>query len=60
MNETCCLCGRPITGYGHNAQPLADGRCCDDCNAKVIKERLNRFVKELELEEKENCSKEKK
>ena len=26
--------------HGHNAQPLADGRCCWDCNKDVIKCRL--------------------
>jgi hypothetical protein len=25
---------------GNNAQPLAEGRCCDDCNKLVIEERL--------------------
>ena len=29
---------------GHNAQPLADGRCCDTCNNLVIAERLNRII----------------
>jgi hypothetical protein len=33
----CCLCSKPYTGYGNNAQPLSDGRCCDDCNrSKVV------------------------
>lgn len=42
----CCLCGRRIEGYGNNAAPLADGVCCDECNAtKVIPERL-RMAKE--------------
>ena len=25
---------------GHNAQPINDGRCCDDCNTLVIIERI--------------------
>jgi len=25
---------------GNNAEPLAQGRCCDECNKLVIEERL--------------------
>jgi ribosome modulation factor len=32
----CCICARPITGLGHNADPVAEGRCCDGCNARVV------------------------
>jgi hypothetical protein len=43
----CCLCGKEIGVIGawkdgNNAQPLKDGRCCDECNeTKVIPERIN-------------------
>lgn len=38
----CCLCGEKIGGYGNNAQPLKDGRCCDKCNVeKVIPARIS-------------------
>jgi hypothetical protein len=33
---TCCICGTEYHNYGHNAKPVAKGRCCDDCNTKVI------------------------
>lgn len=42
----CVLCKKQIEeddhGWsdGHNAQPLASGRCCDPCNTEVIKARL--------------------
>jgi len=37
----CCLCKKQIKGYGNNAQPIKDGRCCDECNLKkVIPARL--------------------
>lgn len=48
MNENeknkkkCCLCGDEIeieySGWadGHNAQPVADGRCCSFCNCAVV------------------------
>ena len=43
----CCLCGEKIkvesNGWnkGNNAQPLAEGRCCNKCNVtKVIPARI--------------------
>ena len=40
-DSLCCLCEEPLKGYGHNAEPLASGRCCDNCNySKVINKRL--------------------
>ena len=36
----CCICGKEYHNYGNNAQPLANGRCCDECNKKVIGARL--------------------
>lgn len=37
----CVLCGKKIVGYGNNAEPLAHGRCCDECNVtKVIPYRI--------------------
>ena len=39
---SCVLCGAVIAGFGHNAAPLATGKCCDACNRRVILERLNR------------------
>ena len=41
--EECCLCGKYIEGYGNNAMPLVDGRCCDECNLLVIKERIKQM-----------------
>ena len=38
----CSICKGAIDDqYGHNAQPLNDGRCCSICNTQfVIPERL--------------------
>ena len=42
----CSICGLIIgkfsgsRGFGHNAQPINDGRCCDECNNLVIIERI--------------------
>lgn len=32
----CAICKEVEVGYGNNAQPVADGRCCDDCNDFVV------------------------
>ena len=41
----CCICETPIIGYGNNAEPLAVGRCCDDCNfTKVVPFRINTLI----------------
>ena len=52
----CVLCESeivpdPISGWrrGHNAEPLAAWRCCDNCNGYVIGERIRRFYKTEEL-----------
>ena len=30
--KRCSICGKEMLGYGHNAQPINDGRCCDACD----------------------------
>ena len=41
---TCCICGKKFIGYGNNPYPIKDdGRCCDECNKKVIIVRLKKF-----------------
>ena len=37
----CSICGNIITGRhgwdgSHNADPINDGRCCDQCNQTVV------------------------
>lgn len=33
----CCICHNKFKGYGNNPYPVCeDGRCCDDCNWKVV------------------------
>jgi hypothetical protein len=34
--NTCSICGHPYEGFGHNAQPVNDGRCCDTCNTHIV------------------------
>lgn len=32
----CSICGHIYTGWGNNAQPINEGRCCDICNNVVV------------------------
>ncbi len=34
--KICSICGKNYEGYGNNAQPVNNGRCCDKCNATVV------------------------
>ena len=44
LTETCCICRETYRGFGNNAQPYRDGRCCDDCNTRyVLKARMADF-----------------
>jgi len=37
----CKICNQTIFGYGHNAQPVTNGRCCEVCNTtKVLPARM--------------------
>ncbi|WP_299996577.1 hypothetical protein [uncultured Clostridium sp.] len=33
---TCSICGKQFYGYGNNAQPINNGRCCNECNNNVV------------------------
>lgn len=58
MNQTqekCCLCkgqlAEPTEHWqgGHNAQPVADGRCCTVCNDTfVLPERFKRIAEKTQ------------
>ena len=37
----CSICFGMFTEFGNNAEPINDGRCCDDCNRTVIIARMN-------------------
>jgi len=46
MEKTICvICGKQIIGYGNSPWPLADsGRCCDNCNSRVVTARFERLL----------------
>mgnify|MGYP001232794598 FL=1 len=39
-DSTCCICKKRFVGYGHNAEPIKKGQCCNACNVKVIEKRI--------------------
>jgi len=42
--QVCSICGKTFIGYGNNAQPVNNGRCCNDCNnERVMPERIIRY-----------------
>lgn len=45
MEENICsICFIPYEGFGNNAEPVNNGRCCDACNdVIVIPARLQRL-----------------
>ena len=55
-DKKCVICHKPFEGYGNNAEPVAEGRCCDECNAKVVIpariEEMNKYKKLDEAKEK--------
>jgi len=42
----CSICGVMYTGFGNNAEPVNNGRCCDVCNdLSVIPARIKTITK---------------
>lgn len=52
MNEEnlCVICDKPLDGYGNNADPVEDGRCCDECNITYVIPARMRILFGLEKE----------
>jgi len=42
-DKRCVICNDVLEGRGNNADPLANGQCCDSCNGMVIKARLEKI-----------------
>jgi hypothetical protein len=58
--EVCSVCGGAIVGFGNDAQPIKDGRCCDRCHAeRVIPERaaMTSAAPAVKREAEEGCDK---
>jgi len=35
-NTKCVICQATYTRFGHNAYPIANGQCCDDCQRAIV------------------------
>ena len=35
-DRVCVICDGKVGRYAHNAAPVRDGECCDDCNYYVV------------------------
>jgi hypothetical protein len=46
--QACSICNGAIVGFGNNAQPVNDGRCCDRCYSEtVVPERARQVLESL-------------
>lgn len=44
--RACAICKNPFEGFGHNPQPVAEGRCCSLCNDfVVVPERIRKATR---------------
>ena len=34
--SNCVICNKEYVGFGNNAEPVAQGRCCDECNCTTV------------------------
>ncbi len=42
----CSICNGTFKGHGHNAMPINNGRCCDNCNfSKVLPARMINYMR---------------
>ena len=44
-DNICSICGQNYEGFGNNAWPINEGRCCDACNMLVIERRIQDLVR---------------
>jgi hypothetical protein len=35
-DKRCSICGKAYVERGNNAEPVNEGRCCDECNATIV------------------------
>jgi hypothetical protein len=54
LTRRCAICGRTYYGYGHVAEPVAPGRCCDACHAQHVVPRRIRLVVDTRAEQNES------
>lgn len=43
--RVCVICSKTFYGFGNNPAPIKfSGKCCNDCDAIVIKARLEKII----------------
>jgi hypothetical protein len=46
IKEKCTICKKEVKGFGHHAEPVKKGTCCDLCNdVHVIPARIKQINK---------------
>ena len=50
--KKCVICKKEFEGFGNNAEPIKEGRCCDECNVKVFIKRIKNIKKIEEIDKK--------
>ena len=46
--KKCIICSEEFDGHGHNADPIAIGRCCAICNSQVVSPiRIKIFIEQF-------------
>src|SRR5262245_19893730 len=48
--QACSICGGAIVGFGNDAWPVNDDRCCDQCNEERVIPALRLREREAEQE----------
>ncbi len=48
MARSCAICGKVYYGFGHVAEPVAPGRCCDRCHAEAVLPERRRALRVVE------------
>ena len=54
LTHRCAICGKVYYGFGHIAEPVAPGRCCDACHAQHVMPRRIRLVADTRTEQNES------
>lgn len=51
----CVICKAKYEGYGNNAMPIIEGRCCNDCDGRLVvplRIKLHHTIESVKLENK--------
>jgi len=50
LTRRCAICGKVYYGFGHVAEPVALGRCCDRCHAEAVLPERRRALRVVEID----------